>query len=74
MGDDMEEDEIKLRLSDAFEDTSVANEFEWTATVKNINIGRNQELMEKCSTLREYAILIDRIKKYIISNLTLVGV
>ena len=64
-GDDMEEDEIKLRLSDAFEDTSVANEFEWTATVKNINIGRNQELMEKCSTLREYAILIDRIKKYI---------
>jgi hypothetical protein len=65
-GDDskMPEDEVKLRLSDAFYDNSVSNEFEWTATMKNINLGRNQELMEKCGILKEYATLVDKIKRY----------
>jgi hypothetical protein len=65
-GDDskMPHDEMKLRLSDAFDDNSVSGEFEWTATVKNINLGRNRELMEKCHVLEEYSILIDKIKRY----------
>jgi hypothetical protein len=57
-------DEVKLRLSDAFGDKSVASEFEWTATVKNINLGRNKELMEKCRPLMEYATLVDKIRRY----------
>jgi hypothetical protein len=57
-------DEVKLRLSDAFVDKSVASEFEWTATVKNINLGRNKELMEKCRPLMEYATLVDKIRRY----------
>jgi hypothetical protein len=57
-------DEVKLRLSDAFGDKSVAGEFEWTATVKNINLGRNKELMEKCRPLMEYATLVDKIRRY----------
>jgi hypothetical protein len=60
----MPEDEVKLRLSDAFYDSSVSNEFEWTATMKNINLGRNEELMEKCGILKEYATLVDKIKRY----------
>jgi hypothetical protein len=57
-------DEVKLRLSDAFGDKSVAGEFEWTATVKNINLGRNKELMEKCRPLMEYATLVDKIRRH----------
>jgi hypothetical protein len=57
-------DEVKLRLSDAFRDKSVSSEFEWTATVKNINLGRNKELMEKCRPLMEYATLVDKIRRY----------
>ena len=30
----------------------------------NINYGRNRELMEKCKPLRDYAILVDKIKRY----------
>ena len=45
-GSKMKEDIMKLRLSDSFTDKSIKNEFEWTATVININYGKNKELME----------------------------
>jgi hypothetical protein len=32
--------------------------------MKNINLGKNQELMEKCGILKEYATLVDKIKRY----------
>lgn len=38
--------------------------FEWTAVMLNINYGKNKSLMEKCKILREYAILIDIIRRY----------
>ena len=63
-GSKMEEDITELRLSDSFIDKSVENRFEWTATVININYGRNKELMEKCIILKEYTILVDKIKRY----------
>jgi hypothetical protein len=56
----MPKDEVELRLSDAFGDSNVASEFEWTATVKNINLGRNGKLMEKCCVLEEYSILFSQ--------------
>ena len=30
----------------------------------NINYGRNKERMEKCIVLKEYYILVDKIKRY----------
>ena len=63
-GSKMKEDVTELRLSDSFIDNSAESRFEWTATVININYGRNKELMEKCIVLKEYSILVDKIKRY----------
>ena len=30
----------------------------------NINFGHNQELMDKCQTLKEYSQYVDRVRKY----------
>ena len=61
-------DKVILRLSDAFSALQNEGQFEWTATVLNINKGHNEELLSKCQILKEYVILIDRInenqKKY----------
>ena len=53
----------KLRLSDAFMKQRDDNDFEFTATVLNINPGKNKELLESCEPLRGYSFLIDRIRK-----------
>ena len=63
-GSQMKEDITELKLSDSFVDKSIGKRFEWTAAVININYGRNKELMEKCKVLKEYSILVDKIKKY----------
>ena len=63
-GSGMKNDEVKLHLSDSFENKSVAEEFEWTATVKNINYGHNKELMENCHILKEYAQFVDKVRRY----------
>lgn len=57
-------DEEILRLSDAFEGCEKTEGYEWTARMLNINYGRNRELMEKCKPLKDYAILVDKIKRY----------
>ena len=52
-----------LRFTDAVnqpEDSCV----EMRATVYNINYGRNRELMSKCKPLRDYSILVDKIRRY----------
>ena len=33
-------------------------------TMLNINLGKNRELMEKCRTLREYCMFVERIRGY----------
>lgn len=53
-----------LRLSSAFEDPTAGSDYEWTATMININHGHNAKLMEKCKTLREYSRLIFLIREY----------
>lgn len=63
-GKDEQEDEKILRLSDAFETEENIVGYEWTARMLNINYGRNRELMEKCKPLRDYAIFVDKVKKY----------
>ena len=57
------EDKSELRLSDAFMVPPKEGTFEWTATMYNINFGRNKELMEKCEALREYADFVRMVRE-----------
>ena len=61
----------KLRLSDAFIHEDVHHEFEWTATMINLNKGKNEELLSKCKPLSDYMILINKINCYKKSEATL---
>ena len=54
----------KLRLSDAFMQEDVDHEFEWTATMINLNKGKNDTLLEKCKVLADYMVLINKIRVY----------
>ena len=52
----------KLKLSDAFINSNNGGEFEWTATVYNINPNMNDDLLNKCKALKDYMIFINRIR------------
>lgn len=52
----------ELRLSDSFKQGNGC--LEVVATMYNINLGHNRELMEQCKLLEEYAVFIDKIRKY----------
>ena len=66
-------DTFKMRLSDAFErrgdgaggdcstTANVAKDFEWTATVININPGHNKTLQKNCKPLYDYVRYVGRI-------------
>ncbi len=64
-GDDEAEDISKLRLSDAFIDFDSQGDFEWTATMININKNHNERLHKSCKALYDYCSFIDRIKSNI---------
>lgn len=53
-----------LRLSDAYEKKQAYPELELSVTVYNINWGNNQELMDACRTLREYAQYVEQVRIY----------
>ena len=55
---------MELKLSDAFMHPDESSGIEFTAILININYGMNKELMAACSTLEEYAIFIDRVRRY----------
>lgn len=63
-GDCMQEDMIKLRLSDMFMNPDGSKEFEWTATVYNVNAGHNSAIMKRCKALHEYAEFVALVKQY----------
>lgn len=54
----------EYRLSDAFLKKDTSNRFEWTATMLNINAGHNQELMNHCQALNEYAAFIQNVRDF----------
>lgn len=58
------EDKITLRLSDAFKHKVETNDFEWTATMININVGHSQELMNKCEALKGYSMFVYKVRVY----------
>ena len=70
-GNEEQEDIIKYRLSDAFEIPDDSGEFEWTATVININKGHNESLQKKCESLYHYCAFVDRVKENLKNNLPL---
>ena len=57
-------DRKDFKLSDAFEDPSVHDNFEWTATMININYGHNAEIMKRCKTLSDYSKFVETVRKY----------
>ena len=55
---------MELKLSDAFMHPDESSGIEFTAIMININYGMNKDLMAACRTLEEYAIFIDRVRRY----------
>ena len=53
-----------LRLSDSFIMPCSEGEYEWTATVYNINDCHNNDLMNKCKILQEYATMVAKIREF----------
>lgn len=51
-----------LKLSSAFMNKDSSGDFEWTATVYNLNKGKNESLLAKCKPLADYMELINRIR------------
>ena len=64
-GTEKQPDVVKLKLSDAFQAPDDSGEFEWTATMLNINYGHNQELLEQCQPLYEYAHFIKLVREHL---------
>ena len=72
-GDNELPDITKFRLSDAFikpvNDTDNARDFEWTATVVNINKNCNETLHKKCVSLYHYSSFVARVKDNIAAGM-----
>ena len=62
-GEREQEDVIKYRLSDAFEKPTTEGEFEWTATVLNVNADHNPALQKKCKALYDYSSFVANVRK-----------
>jgi hypothetical protein len=52
----------KLKLSDAFIHPDTGREFEWTATMYNLNKGKNDNLLHRCKPLSDYMTLVNYIR------------
>lgn len=63
-GDQTCRDKEIIRLSSAFEKEDTSGQYEWTATMLNINEGHNRELMERCISLQQYSAYVAKVKKY----------
>ena len=58
------EDRSEFRLSSAYENPTEDPDLELRVTMLNVNEGHNNELMEHCRTLKEYAQYVARVRKY----------
>lgn len=70
-GTQEKEDNVELKLSDAFVHKEEQSDIEVIAHMININYGHNEELMNKCKKLKEYAIFVHKIRKYINEKYTI---
>ncbi len=62
-GTENEENNFKMRLSDAFIREDKSGAFEWTADVMNINPNHNKPLQKKCNALYDYIRYVYRVRK-----------
>ncbi|MBU9739746.1 hypothetical protein KTH89_24825, partial [Lachnospiraceae bacterium ASD5720] len=53
-----------LKLSDAFIHGNEQSKMELQVQILNINNGHNSQLMERCPVLKEYAVLVGKVKSY----------
>ncbi len=54
----------KLYLSDAFQTPDTRGEFEWTATVINLNHPENRSFIKRCKPLNDYTTLVSKIQEH----------
>jgi len=53
-----------IKLSDLYQQNPTAPKLELEVLMLNINYGKNKELMEQCQILKEYALYVDKVRKY----------
>ena len=63
-GTDLQPERQTLKLSDAYEKKLDNPELELTVTVYNINYGYNEEIMNSCRMLKEYAMYVEQVRIY----------
>lgn len=63
--DPMNEDEMILKLSDAYEVSTDQPELELTVRVLNINPGHNEVLLESCAILKQYMQFVTKVRECI---------
>ena len=54
---------MPLKLSDSFINPDPTGDFEWTATMINLNEGKNNDLLERCRPLKDYMTLVHKIRQ-----------
>ena len=67
-GTDDKDDEIILRLSDAFPDNSKDGDVEVTVHMLNVNYGHNKALLDACMPLHDYSLFIAKTREYQATN------
>lgn len=60
-----EPDRSEMHLSDSYHQPEGSVCLECTATILNINYGKNEELMKNCRKLYEYAYLVESVRLYL---------
>lgn len=63
-GTDFQPEQQILQLSDSFEKKQEHPSLELTVVVYNINLGHNQELLDACCLLKEYAQYVSQVRIY----------
>lgn len=63
-GTDFQPEQQILYLSDAFEKKQEDHSLELSVVVYNINLGHNQELLDACCLLKEYAQYVEQVRTY----------
>ncbi len=65
LGKEERPDKEILRLSKAFIHPLVEADYEWTATVLNVNIGHNKALLAACRVLKEYSQFVECSRRHL---------
>lgn len=63
-GETEQEAETILRLSHSFQQKTDKPELELMVKVLNINLDKKQEVLEACQLLKEYMLLVNKIRRY----------